>query len=151
MSAHPGAWRVACVAVVAGTPLHARAAGAPSGAAAGATSIAWQADSALNARTANVASHLRCPVCQGLSIQDSPSELAQRMRTIVREQLAAGKSPSEIRAYFVARYGEWILLEPRPSGFNVMVYAVPVAAVLAGLVLIVVAVRRWTRNPATPG
>ena len=73
------------------------------------------------------------------------------MRTIVREQLAAGKSPSEIRAYFVARYGEWILLEPRPSGFNVMVYAVPVAAVLAGLVLIVVAVRRWTRNPATPG
>lgn len=107
-----------------------------------------QTDSALDAQTAEIALHLRCPVCQGLSIQDSPSALAQQMRAIVRDQLRAGKTPQEIRAYFVSRYGEWILLEPRPAGFNLTVYAVPIIAVIVGLGAIVVAVRRWTQ-PAT--
>jgi len=101
-------------------------------------------DSALDARTAEISSHLRCPVCQGLSIQDSPSALAQQMRAIVRDQLRAGKTPQEIRTYFVSRYGEWILLEPRPAGFNLTVYVVPILAIVGGLVLIIVAVRRWT-------
>jgi cytochrome c-type biogenesis protein CcmH len=83
-------------------------------------------------------------VCQGLSIQDSPSELAQQMRGVVRDQLREGKSPTEVEAYFMSKYGEWILLEPRPTGFNVVVYAVPALAVLGGLGLIVVVVRRWT-------
>jgi cytochrome c-type biogenesis protein CcmH len=104
-----------------------------------------QTDSALDAQTADISSHLRCPVCQGLSIQDSPSALAQQMRTIVRDQLRVGKTPQEIRSYFISRYGEWILLEPRPAGFNLTVYAVPVIAVLAGLAVIIGAVRRWTQ------
>jgi cytochrome c-type biogenesis protein CcmH len=107
-------------------------------------------DSALEARTTAVASQLRCPVCQGLSIQESPSELAQQMRSVVRDQLSAGKSPAEVRAYFVSKYGEWILLEPRPVGFNVLVYALPAVVVVGGLVLIVVVVRRWTRQPEAP-
>jgi cytochrome c-type biogenesis protein CcmH len=108
-------------------------------------------DSALEARTTAVASQLRCPVCQGLSLQESPSELAQQMRSVVRDQLSAGKSPDEIRAYFVSKYGEWILLEPRPVGFNVLVYALPAVVVVGGLVLIVVVVRRWTRQPEASG
>ena len=63
-------------------------------------------DPALEKRTSEVASALRCPVCQGLSIQDSPSELAQQMRSLVRDQLAAGKSPEEVRRYFISKYGE---------------------------------------------
>lgn len=105
------------------------------------------ADSILDARTAAVASQLRCPVCQGLSIQDSPSELSQQMRAVVKDQLRAGKTPDEVKAYFISKYGEWILLEPKPHGFNILVYAMPIALVIAGLVVIVVAVRKWTRPP----
>ena len=102
------------------------------------------ADSALEARTSAVASQLRCPVCQGLSIQDSPSELAQSMRAVVRDQLAAGRTPDEVKAYYVSRYGEWILLAPKPSGFNLVAYLLPVLVVLGGGLLIALAVRRWT-------
>ncbi|HET9011269.1 MAG TPA: cytochrome c-type biogenesis protein CcmH [Gemmatimonadaceae bacterium] len=103
-------------------------------------------DSALEARTSAVASQLRCPVCQGLSIQDSPSELAQSMRSVVRDQLAAGRTPDEVKAYYVSKYGEWILLAPEASGFNLVAYLVPVVVVVGGILLIVVAVRRWTRG-----
>lgn len=99
----------------------------------------------LEQRTSAVASELRCPVCQGLSIQDSPSELAQQMRAVVRDQLAAGRTPDEVKHYFVDKYGEWILLEPQAQGFNVLVYVLPVAAVLAGAAVVVIAVRRWSR------
>ena len=107
------------------------------------------ADSVLDARTAAVASQLRCPVCQGLSIQDSPSELSQQMRAVVKDQLRAGKTPDEVKAYFISKYGEWILLEPKPHGFNILVYAMPIALVVVGLAVIAVAVRKWTQ-PANP-
>src|SRR5512146_384952 len=85
-------------------------------------------DSLLEARTRAVASQLRCPVCQGLSIEDSPSELSQQMRNVVREQLRAGQSPDDVKRYFVSKYGEWILLSPEPHGVNVLVYALPLLA-----------------------
>lgn len=91
-------------------------------------------DSALEARTAQVASQLRCPVCQGLSIQDSPSELSQQMRAVVKDQLRAGKTPDEVKAYFISKYGEWILLEPKARGFNVLVYAMPICSSSSALV-----------------
>ena len=122
---------------------HAQDAGAPSPAA-----TISAADSALEARTSEIAATLRCPVCQGESIQDSPAELAQEMRGVVRDQLRAGKSPDEIRAYFVQRYGEWILLEPKMTGLNVLLYAFPVILVAGGVVLVVVLVRRWTSAEA---
>ena len=106
--------------------------------------------SGLEARTSAVAAQLRCPVCQGLSIQDSPSELSLQMRAIVRQQLEAGKSPEDVKAYFVSKYGEWILLEPKPRGFNLLVYAVPLLAVAGGATMIVLAVRRWTSITPSP-
>lgn len=104
-------------------------------------------DSALEARTTAVASTLRCPVCQGESIQDSPSTLAQQMRAVVRDKLRNGESPEQVKAYFVARYGEWILLEPKMTGLNVLLYVLPVVLILGGIVLIVILVRRWTKTP----
>ncbi len=113
------------------------------------------ADSTLDAQTAAVASQLRCPVCQGESIQDSPSELAMQMRDVVKEQLRAGKTPAEVRAYFVSKYGEWILLEPTTHGFNKVLYAAPYVLLLGGLGLIFFAVKRWTggsgAGPGQPG
>jgi cytochrome c-type biogenesis protein CcmH len=109
-------------------------------------------DSVLEARTSAVAGQLRCPVCQGLSIQDSPSELAQQMRSLVRDQLAQGRGPDEVKAYFVSKYGEWILLAPKARGFNLLAYAVPILVVVGGGVVIALAVRRWTSgaSDATP-
>ncbi len=110
--------------------------------------VAPGSDSALEARTSQIASQLRCPVCQGESIQDSPSELAAQMRGLVKDQLREGRSAEQIKAYFVSKYGEWILLAPRATGFNVLVYAAPVLMILAGLAVIGVAVRKWT-SPGT--
>src|SRR3972149_794906 len=72
-----------------------------------------------------IASGLRCPVCQNLSVADSTSELALEMRALIRDQLRAGKRPDEIRAYFVSKYGEWILLSPTPRGFGLLVWVLP--------------------------
>lgn len=104
----------------------------------------------LEERTRAVASQLRCPVCQGNSIQDSPSELAQEMKGVVRDQLAAGKRPDEVIQYFVDKYGEWILLEPKPSGFNLVAYLLPVIGLLGGGLVIWRSVRKWTAAPAAP-
>jgi cytochrome c-type biogenesis protein CcmH len=112
--------------------------------------IVTQSDSALDASTRSLAAQLRCPVCQGLSIQDSPSELAQQMRDLVRQQLHDGRSPDQVKQYFVARYGQWILMEPPASGFNWLVYALPALALIGGGAIVVVLVRRWTTMPASP-
>lgn len=104
-------------------------------------------DSALEARTTAVASTLRCPVCQGESIQESPSTLAQQMRAVVRDKLRNGESPEQVKAYFVARYGEWILLEPKMTGLNIVLYVLPVVLILGGIGVVVMLVRRWTKTP----
>lgn len=95
-----------------------------------------------------VASQLRCVVCQNLSVADSPSEMAAQMRQVVRERLAAGDRPDQVLQYFVDRYGEWILLAPRREGFNLLVWGAPIVAVLAGLGIVAVLVHRWTRRRA---
>lgn len=101
-------------------------------------------DPALEARAIRLADQLRCPVCQGLSIHDSPSPLAQDMKDLIRSQVAAGASDDDVRQYFISKYGEWVLLEPKASGFNLVVYFLPALVLLAGALFIVVAVRRWT-------
>jgi len=93
----------------------------------------------------DIASQLRCVVCQTVSVADSPSETASQMRTIIRERLAAGESPAQIRAYFVEKYGDWILLSPRASGFTLLVWVAPFIGLGIGLVLVAVAIRRWSR------
>lgn len=108
------------------------------------------ADAALEKKTSAVASQLRCPVCQGESIEDSPAELAREMRSLVRDQLREGKTPDEVEAYFVARYGEWILLEPTMTGLNAVLWVFPVLLVLGGLALVAVLVRKWSRADGRP-
>ena len=93
-----------------------------------------------------VASELRCVVCQNLSVADSPSEMAGQMRAIVRERLRAGESPAQVRAYFVDKYGDWILLAPPRRGFTLLVWVVPYVMALLGIVLVAVLVTRWTRR-----
>lgn len=103
-------------------------------------------EEALEERVREIARELRCPVCQNLSVADSPSELALEMRGVIREQLRAGKTPVEIKAYFLAKYGDWILLSPRPGGIGWLVWVGPFAAAAAGLVVAGLAIRRWSRR-----
>jgi cytochrome c-type biogenesis protein CcmH len=107
-------------------------------------------DTALEELTRRVSAQLRCPVCQGLSLADSPSELAREMKDVVRDQLAAGRTPDEVKAYFVAKYGEWILLEPPRRGVNLLAYVLPGAAAIAGLGVIWLLLRRWTARAPAP-
>lgn len=117
----------------------------------------WMASSVLAAKPADleeevrrIAAELRCVVCQNLSVADSPSELAQQMRTLIREQLQQGKTAEEIKDYFVSRYGEWVLLSPTPKGFNLLVWLLPFVAVGSGIVLAAFLLHRWTKKKNIP-
>ncbi len=100
----------------------------------------------LEEQTRKIASELRCPVCQNLSAGDSPSELAQQMRAIILQQLKEGKSPDQIKAYFVSKYGEWVLLAPEPKGFSLLVWVLPFVALAAGILIVIFVVARWMRQ-----
>ena len=97
-----------------------------------------------------IASQLRCVVCQNLSVADSPSEMAHQMRALIRERLAAGDRPAEIMAYFVQRYGDWVLLSPPARGLNLLLWLAPFGAVVGGLVLVVTITRRWRGLSGAP-
>jgi len=94
-------------------------------------------------RTDALAAELRCPDCQGLSVADSQTAAAREIRRQVGELLAGGATDDEVREYFTARYGDWILLAPSSP----LVWAVPFAAVLAGLLALATwVVRRRDRE-----
>jgi cytochrome c-type biogenesis protein CcmH len=96
-----------------------------------------------------IAAQLRCVVCQNLSVADSPSEMARQMRDLIRERLAAGDRPEQVMAYFVQRYGEWVLLAPPARGLNLLLWLAPFGAVVGGLAVVVTLARRWRRHPAS--
>ena len=96
-------------------------------------------------RAQAVSAGLRCPVCQNLSVADSPSRLAGEMRAEVEGQLRAGRTEDEVRAFFVARYGEWVLLEPR----SLLPFLIPVAAVALGIAAWALVLRRRPRAERT--
>jgi cytochrome c-type biogenesis protein CcmH/NrfF len=103
-------------------------------------------EAVIDRQTREISAQLRCVVCQGLSLQDSPSQLAQEMRAIVREKLEEGMTPPEVKAWFVDKYGEWVLLEPEPRGFNLLVYILPVAMLFGGAGFVFMKARSWTRH-----
>lgn len=117
----------------------------------------WRAATAdgprsVEARTEQIASTLRCPTCQNLSVADSDSQMARGMRDTIAEQLASGRNAEEIRGYFVDRYGEWVLLSPEREGFGWVVWLLPVAGLgLAGVAAAVIARRHGgSAGPTTP-
>jgi cytochrome c-type biogenesis protein CcmH len=96
-----------------------------------ATASIAQADD-LDDQVRAVAKRLQCPICESVSVADSPSELAGQMRALIRTRLEQGESSDEIVAYFVQRYGETVLVEPPRHGVGLLVWLGPVAALLAG-------------------
>jgi cytochrome c-type biogenesis protein CcmH len=107
------------------------------------------ADPALEARARAISEQLRCLVCQNQSIDDSDADLAGDLRRLVRERLLAGDSDDQVIAYLVSRYGEFVLLKPRFSARNALLWATPAVALAIGGAFIVVAARR-RRTAASP-
>lgn len=88
---------------------------------------------------------IKCPVCQGEAIIDSPSPTSQAMMEIVEEKVAAGETDQQIYAYFKSRFGDGIVLDPPLGGKTLFVWLAPVLAVVGGLWLI--ATRRRKDEP----
>lgn len=94
------------------------------------------ADPSLEAKATALMEELRCLVCQGQSIADSNAELAGDMRSLVRERIAAGQSPEQVRTYLIDRYGEWVALRPPVEPLTWPLYAAPLLLLAAGLWLL---------------
>ncbi|MBX5483228.1 MAG: cytochrome c-type biogenesis protein CcmH [Myxococcaceae bacterium] len=87
----------------------------------------------LEARVQALGKQIRCAVCQGMSIADSPASMARAQLDMVRTMVKEGRSDEEIKAFFVERYGEFALLKPSTEGVNRLVWVVPVLVFLFGL------------------
>ncbi|HVG25498.1 MAG TPA: cytochrome c-type biogenesis protein CcmH [Thermoanaerobaculia bacterium] len=96
-------------------------------------------------RTNEVGSLLRCPVCQGMSIADSPAEMAVNMTHQVRELLARGYTEEQILDYFEKSYGQFVLLRPKSTA----VWMLPLLALVIGVVVVFVKLRNLQREPIT--
>ncbi|EKF40653.1 cytochrome c-type biogenesis protein [Nitratireductor indicus] len=106
-------------------------------------------DPKLEERARSLSAELRCMVCQNQSIDDSDAELARDLRVLVRDRLKAGDSDEQVLDYVVARYGEFVLLKPRFSIRNALLWGAPVVLLLiGGMVLLVASRRRPGRGPA---
>lgn len=97
----------------------------------------------LDQRVHDVASQLRCPICQGESVADSTSQLAQQMRGVIRQQLQSGKSEQEVIQYFRDSYGDQIVWSPPWQGFTLLAWLVPIGLLLAGIIMLFFVLRDW--------
>lgn len=103
-------------------------------------------DPALEERARNLSAGLRCMVCQNQSIDDSDAELARDLRVLVRERITAGETDEQVIDYVVSRYGEFVLLQPRFSMRNALLWATPALLLGIGAIFLFFQARR--RRPA---
>ena len=118
----------------AGSPDPSRVVGAPKG--------SKLSGPALEEKTKEVAALLRCPVCQGLSIYDSPASMAVKMKQEVKTMLAAGYSGEQILEYFEKSYGEFVRLQPPARGVNWLLWLAPLGGLTVGFFI----VRSWLKK-----
>ncbi len=103
-------------------------------------------DPVLESRARDLSRELRCMVCQNQSIDDSEAPLARDLRLLVRERLSKGDSDRQVLDFLVARYGEFVLLKPRLEWQTLLLWGLPPAVLIVGVVALFVQIRR--RNGA---
>ena len=106
-------------------------------------------DPVLEGRARDLSQLIRCLVCQNESIDTSNAELARELRLLVRERLSAGDSDQEVLDFLVARYGDFVLLQPRMTPANYLLWFGPAVLLLAGLAGVALYFRR--RRPTAEG
>ncbi|MCB1475947.1 MAG: cytochrome c-type biogenesis protein CcmH [Rhodobiaceae bacterium] len=107
-------------------------------------------DPVLEQRARTLSEELRCMVCQNQTIDDSDAPLARDLRILVRERLVAGDSDDEVLQFIVDRYGEFVLLKPRLSLRNAVLWGAPFALLMIGAIVAIVFLRRRRPEPAGP-
>lgn len=105
-------------------------------------------DPALESRARGITMQLRCPVCQGESIDDSDAPISRDLRLLVRERLVAGDTDAAAIDYVVARYGEFVLFKPRTSGSGLILWLAGPALLLTGGLVAFLSLRRRKPEPA---
>jgi cytochrome c-type biogenesis protein CcmH len=108
-------------------------------------------DPALEARARALSKDLRCMVCQNQSIDDSEAPLARDLRVLVRERLKAGDSDSQVVDFLVARYGEFVLLNPRFNAHNLLLWLGPPGVLFGGALALWLRARRGRPKAAAGG
>jgi cytochrome c-type biogenesis protein CcmH len=108
------------------------------------------ADPALEKRARELSTHLRCLVCQNQTIDDSDADLARDLRLLVRERLTAGDDDNQVLEYLVARYGEFILLNPRLSVSTYLLWGTPIALILIGGFVLIRSMRKRSKRKVVP-
>ena len=111
---------------------------------------AWPHEATAAERVDRITSELRCVTCQGLSVKDSPAASARQMRDLVVQRVAEGRTDEEIRGEFRASYGDWVLLSPPTSSWTGLIWLVPVAALAAGLAIVIRRMRAAVPSAAVP-
>jgi cytochrome c-type biogenesis protein CcmH len=95
-----------------------------------------------------VAKKLSCPTCTGINVADCPTDTCAQWRAKIGDMLVEGKSEQEILDYFAARYGDHVLQVPPKRGFFVLVWILPVIAIIAGVVWLAFLMRGWSQRSA---
>ena len=101
-------------------------------------------------RVERIVAELRCPVCQGLSVADSPSETARQMRDLVAQRVAEGRTDEEILEEFESSYGEWVFLSPDTDSPSALMWLLPFVLVAAGAALAWARARGPSRREPEP-
>ena len=97
-----------------------------------------------------IARGLYCPVCENVPLDVCPTQACEQWRATIREKLTLGWTEDEIKAYFVAQYGDRVLASPPARGFNWLVYLLPPLVILAAGVFLWQTMRRWRFSVAGP-
>lgn len=95
-----------------------------------------------------VAKELYCPVCENTPLDVCPTQACQDWREVIRTQLAEGRSEEQIKDYFALQYGDRVLAEPPQQGFNLLVWVLPIGAVVIGGVFFVSYMRNLQKRSA---
>jgi cytochrome c-type biogenesis protein CcmH len=104
-----------------------------------------------------IARQLYCPVCENIPLDVCPTQACAQWRALIRQMLAKGKSPDDIKQYFVQQYGDRVLATPPAHGLNWLAYIIPPAAIILGAYILFRAFQAWKKPqpqsnlPAFPG
>jgi cytochrome c-type biogenesis protein CcmH len=106
-----------------------------------------QPSDSAEARARRLEKELACPVCTGESVAESNAPEARAIRDDIRDRIDDGQSDADVRAAYTRVYGERVLLNPGDDGFALLAWGIPVAVVTVAAGGLVLALRRWTREP----
>lgn len=101
-------------------------------------------------RINEIAKDLNCPTCTGINLSDCRTLTCEQWRDQINDLIKQGYSNQEVVDYFATRYGTQVLQEPPKDGSTLLLWILPIIALIAGGVWVIWALRRWARPEAQP-